>query len=110
MIWANLKGYVEQRNLHFRKTSVETLIDEGIENIDEREWSACCKHIREMEQECRKRDVAEEEEIDRVIIFVDSDSDVSDNEGTATASEDDKSTDTADETKLFLYSEFEIMK
>ena len=102
MIWANLKGYVEQRNLHFRKTIVETLIYEGIENIDERDWSACCKHVREIKQECRKRDVAQEEETDRVIISVDSDSDVSDNEGTATASEGDKSTDTADDTKLFL--------
>ena len=63
-----------------------------------------------MEQECRKRDVAEKEKIDRVIIFVDSDSDVSDNEGIATASEGDKSTDTADETTLFFKCEFEIMK
>ena len=61
-----------------------------------------------MEQECRKRDVAEKEEIDRVIIFVDSDSDVSDNEGIATASEGDKSTDTADETTLFLNANLKL--
>ena len=48
MIWANLKSYVGRRNLHFRKTSVETLIEEGIENIGEREWSVCCKHVREI--------------------------------------------------------------
>ena len=99
MIWANLKGYVGRRNLHFRKTSVERLIEEGKENIGEREWSACCKHIREIEQEYWKRDIAVEEEIDRAIIFVDS---VSDSEGTDIASEGDESTDTADETKLFL--------
>ena len=102
MICANLKGYVERRNLQFRKTSVEVLIDEGIENVGEREWSACCKHVREIEQEYWKRDVAEEEEIDLVIIFVDSDSDVSDNRGTDTVSEGDESTDTDAETKLLL--------
>ena len=95
MIWATLKGYVGWRNLHFRKASVETLIDEGIENLGEREWSACCKHVREIE-------TSVEEEIDRVIIFVDYDSDVSDSEGTDPAAEGDESTDTADETQLFL--------
>ena len=58
------------------------------------EWSS-----RNTERETSRRT---EEEIDRVIIFVDSDSDVSDNEGTDTASEGDESTDTAYETELFL--------
>ena len=43
-----------------------------------------------------------EEEIDRVIIFVDSNSDISDSEGTDPASEGDESTGTDDETQLFL--------
>ena len=41
-----------------------------------------------------------EEEVDRVIIYVDSNSDVSDSEDTA--SEGNESTDTADESKLFV--------
>ena len=86
-IQADLKGYVGRRNLHFRKTSVETLIEEGIENIGEREWSACCKHGREIEQEYWKRDIEVEEDVDRVIVFVDSDSDVSNSEGTDTANQ-----------------------
>ena len=102
MIWANLKGYVGRRNLHFRKTGVETLIEEAIENIGEREWSVCYKHIREIEQEYWKREITVEEEIDRVIIFVDSDSDVSDSEDSDPAAEGDESTDTVDETHLFL--------
>ena len=43
-----------------------------------------------------------EEEVDRVIIYNDSDSVVSDSEDTDTASEDNKSTGTADESKLFM--------
>ena len=61
-----------------------------------------CKHVRKIDQEYWKRDKAVEEEIDRVIIYVDSNSAVSDSEGTDTASEGDESADTADETKLFL--------
>ena len=47
-----------------------------------------------------------EEEVDRVIIYVDSasDSDVSDSEDTDTASEGNETTDTADESKLFMQS------
>ena len=42
IIWKNLK------NLPFRKTNIETLIEEGIENIGEREWSAGWKLVRQV--------------------------------------------------------------
>ena len=56
----------------------------------------------DIEQEFWRRDIAVEEEVDRVIIYVDSDSDVSDSEDTDTASEGNESTDTAEESKLFV--------
>ena len=56
----------------------------------------------DIEQEFWSRDIAVEEEVDRVIIYVDSDSHVNDLEDTDRASEGNKSTDTADETKLFV--------
>ena len=43
-----------------------------------------------------------EEEVDRVIIYVDSDSVVRDSEDTDTASVGNESTDTADESNLFV--------
>ena len=43
-----------------------------------------------------------EEEVDRVIIYVDSDNDVSDSEDIDTASVGNKSTDTADESNLLV--------
>ena len=43
-----------------------------------------------------------EEVVDRVIIYVDFDSNVSDSEDADTASEGIESTDTADESKLFV--------
>ena len=54
----------------------------------------------DIDQEFWRRDIAVEEEVDRVIIYVDSDSHVNDSEHTA--SEGNKSTDTADESKLFV--------
>ena len=102
LIWSNLKGFVGRRNLEFKKAKVETLTQEGIESIGEKEWSACCKHVMDIEQEFWRRDIAVEEEVDRVIIYVDSDSDVSDSEDTDTASEGNESTDTAEESKLFV--------
>ena len=54
----------------------------------------------DVEQELWRRDIAVEEEVDRVIIYVDSDSDVSDSEDKDT--EGNESTDTADESKLFM--------
>ena len=56
----------------------------------------------DIEQEFWRRDIAVEEEVDRVIIYVDSNSDVSDSEDTDTASEGNESTDTAEESKLFV--------
>ena len=52
--------------------------------------------------------IAVEEEVNRVIIYVDSDSDVTDSEDSDTASVDNKSMDTADESKLFV--QFENLK
>ena len=36
-----------------KKTKVEELKQEGVESICEREWSACCKHVMDVEQELR---------------------------------------------------------
>ena len=85
-----------------KKTKVEELKQEGVESICEREWSACCKHVMDVEQEFWKRDIAVEEEVVLFIIYVDSDSNVSDSEEADTASEGNKSTDTANESKLFV--------
>ena len=54
-------------------------------------------HVMDVEQEFWRRDIAVEEEVVRFIIYVDSDSDVSDSEDTA--SEGNESTDTANESK-----------
>ena len=56
----------------------------------------------DIEQEFWRRNIAVEEEVGRFIIDVDSDSDKGDSEDTDTASEGNESTDTADESKLFV--------
>ena len=87
---------------NLKKAKVEELKQKGIESISEKEWSACCKHVMDIEHEFWRRDIAVEEEVDRVIIYVDSNSDVSDLEDTYTALEGNESTNTANESKLFV--------
>ena len=55
--------YVGRQNLQFKKAKVEELKQEGVESIDEREWSACFKHVMDVEQEFWRRDTAVEEEV-----------------------------------------------
>ena len=56
--WSNLKGFVGRRNLQFKKTKVEELTLEVIGSIGEKEWSACCKHAIDIQQEFWRRDIA----------------------------------------------------
>ena len=56
----------------------------------------------DIEQEFWRRDIAVVEEVDRVIIYVNSNSDVSYSEDTDTASEDDESRDTGEQSKVFV--------
>ena len=102
LICSNLKVFVRRRNLQFKKVKVEELTQESIESIDENEWSSRYKHVMDIEKELWRRDIAVEEEVDRVIIYVASDCDVSISEDTDTASEGNESTDTADESKSFV--------
>ena len=104
MIWGNLKGYIGRRHLQFRMTNIKVLIKEGTGRIGEKEWSAYCTHVEKAEQDYWKSDIAVEAEIERIVIHVDSDSDVSDDsdEGTDTASKGDETTESAEESKLFL--------
>ena len=110
MIWGKLKGYTGRRKLQSRMKNIKALIEEGIGSIGEKEWSACCTHVEKAEQDYWKSDIAVEAEIERIVIHVDSDSDISDDsdEGTDTASEGDESTDTAEEPKGFCNVSFEI--
>ena len=71
LIWSNLKRFVGHRDLQFKKAKVEELTQEGIESIGEKEWSAYCKHVIDIEQIFWRIDIAVEEEVDRVIIYVD---------------------------------------
>lgn len=66
MIWSNLKGYIGRRNLKFKMTDVQTLIQEGLESIGEKELLDCCNHVETVEQEYWKRDIAVEAEIEKL--------------------------------------------
>ena len=73
-------GFIGRRNLSFNLGDVKTLIQEGIDRIDAKTWSDCCRHVRDREAEKWKSDIAVEQEIERIVKQIDSDSDVSSNE------------------------------
>ena len=89
-------GFIGRRNLSFNLGDVKTLIQEGIGRIDDNTWSDCCRHVRDRETEYWKADIAVEQEIEKIVIQIDSDSDVSSSEED-NAYEEGETTDTAGE-------------
>ena len=82
--------------MSFNLGDMKTLIQEGINRIDANPWSYCCRHVRDREAEYWKADIAVEQEIEKIVIQIDSDSDVSSSEDD-NASEEGETTDTAGE-------------
>ena len=87
--------------MSFNLGDVKTLIQEGIGRIDAKTWCDCCRHVRDRETEYLKADIAVEQ---KIVIQIDSDSDVSsseednafeEGETTDTAGEEGETTDTA---------------
>ena len=91
-------GFIAKRNLRFNLTNVKELIEEGIARIGEPEWENCCAHVIQTEREYWKSEIAVEKEVERIIIHIGSDSEVSSDEETDTASEKGETTETASET------------
>ena len=82
--------------MSFNLGDVKTLIQEGIGRIDANTWSDCCRHVRDRDTEYWKADIAVEQEIEKIVIQIDSDSDVTSSEE-GNASEEGETTDTAGE-------------
>ena len=83
-------GFIGRRNLSFNLGEVKKLIQEGIDRIDAKTWSDCCRHVQDKESEYWKADIAVEDEIERIMVQIGPDSDVSSDE------EDSAAEDTAE--------------
>jgi hypothetical protein len=75
LIWGDLKGFVGLGNSTFKGEDVKALIKKGFAQIDSAKWLHACEHVKNsIEQKFWKSD-AIQEEIEKIIINLDSDSD-----------------------------------
>ncbi|XP_060568193.1 uncharacterized protein LOC132726831 [Ruditapes philippinarum] len=89
LIWSQLKGYVGQKNLNFRLSDVQHLVNEAEASITSGLWAECCSHVEKIEAEYWRSENIQDELDDS------SSSDNSDDE-TDTASKAGETTETTD--------------
>ena len=84
LIWGDVKGYIARKNLSFKFTYIKLLIEEAFHQISSEKWFNCCANVESIEAQYWSSDIAVENEIEKIVIYVDS----SDN-GTDTEDEPD---------------------
>ena len=77
-----------RQNSSFKSAGMMQLIENGLQSVTSDQWKSCCEHVCSVEKYWAN-DVAIEEEIERLIITVNSS-----DEDTGTASETDDYSDT----------------
>lgn len=76
LIWGDLKRFVGRENSTFKGQDVKALMKKGFAQIDSDKWLHACEHVKSsIEQKFWKSDAIQAEEIDKIIISLDSDSD-----------------------------------
>ena len=92
LIWGDLKGFVGLENSTFKGEDVKALIKKGFAQIDSAMWLHACEQVKNsIEQKFWKSD-AIQEEIEKIIINLDSDSD-SDSDEMSDQTDDDETED-----------------
>ncbi|CAG2205058.1 unnamed protein product [Mytilus edulis] len=76
LIWGNLKGFVGQENSTFKQNDVKSLIQKGFEQINSTTWFNSCNHVKNnIEPKYWQKD-AIQDEIQKIIIHIESDSEI----------------------------------
>lgn len=79
LIWAQMKGYVAERNNTFKIAEVEKLTNEAIESISTSAWENCVRHAEHLQEEDYRREISRDEIMERFVIHLrESDSEESD--------------------------------
>lgn len=74
MIWSIVKGHVGKHNVTFKVNDVITLCERKFADMSESDWKPLCDKVKRVESEYWDREVIIDEETDRFIISLDSDS------------------------------------
>ena len=75
LIWGDLKGFVGHDNSTFKGEDVKTLINKGFTQIDSVKWLHACEQVKHSIEQMIWKSDAIQEEIEEIIINLDSDSD-----------------------------------
>lgn len=71
LIWGDLKGYIARKNLSFKFSDVKVLIEEAFSQITAEKWSNCCAHVQSVEKAYWANDIAVEDELEKIVIYID---------------------------------------
>ena len=72
LIWGDVKGNIARMNLSFKFTNVKLLIEEAFQQISSEKWFNGCAHVESIEAQYWSSDIAFENEIEKIVIYVDS--------------------------------------
>ena len=75
LIWGDLKGFVGRENSTIKREDVKALIKKGFAQIDSAKWLHACEHVKKYIEQKFWKSYAIQEEIEKIIINLDSDSD-----------------------------------
>ncbi|XP_053378674.1 uncharacterized protein LOC123526970 [Mercenaria mercenaria] len=101
LIWATLKGYIARRNLSFKMTDVERLIQEGLQSISRATSANCCRHVTDIEARLWRENIAPSEKAQTpvLIALIGTDTEATDAADESTDTAPGTVTDTAPETE-----------
>jgi len=68
LIWAQIKGYVAERNKKFTITEIKKLTHEAMENVTGSDWEKAVKHTKTVIERAWENEGIMEEAVERVII------------------------------------------
>lgn len=75
MIWSIVKGHVAKHNTTFKMNDVIALCERKFAELSEDDWKPLCDRVKRLEREYCERDIIIDEETDRFVISLDSESD-----------------------------------
>lgn len=75
LIWADVKNFVADHNKTFKFADMKTIFNDAVNNITVDKWQRCINHVKEkVETKMWKLDNITEDQVEPLIINVDSDS------------------------------------
>ncbi|PSN44899.1 hypothetical protein C0J52_06180 [Blattella germanica] len=79
LIWAQVKGYVAERNNTFKMADIEVLLNEAINSITIAAWEKCVKHAEKLQEDDFAKEIARDDILEPIVVNLE-ESDCSDSD------------------------------